>query len=72
MKVERETPTKLLSTLADKLCPDVDPTALYTSRKCKLDEARAALGVELYNIRLQQLRDEFLKSSALQAELVMY
>jgi hypothetical protein len=68
MKVERETSTKLLSTLADKLCPDVDPTELYTSRKCKLDEARAALDEQLYNIRLQQLRDEFLKYSGLQAE----
>jgi hypothetical protein len=65
MKAERESSTKLLSKLVDKLCPDVDPTDLYTSRKRKLDEARAALGEELYNLRLTQLRDEFLKSSAL-------
>jgi len=65
MKAERETTTKLLSKLVDKLCPDVDPTDLYTSRKRKLDEARAALGEELYNLRLQQLREDFLKSSAM-------
>jgi hypothetical protein len=61
MKAERETTTKLLSKLVDKLCPDVDPTDPYTSRKHKLDEAQAALGEELYNLRLQQLRDVFLK-----------
>jgi hypothetical protein len=66
MKAERESITKLLSKLVEKLCSDVDPMDLHTSRKRKLDEARAALGEELYNHRLTQLRDEFLKSLALQ------
>ncbi len=65
MKSERESSTKLLSKLVERLCPDVDPIDLYTSRKRKLDEARAALGEELYNLWLMQLRIEFLKSSAL-------
>jgi hypothetical protein len=52
MKAERETATKLLSKLVDKLCPDVDPTDPYTSRKHKLDEAQAALREELYNLEM--------------------
>ncbi len=64
LKAERENTTKLLSKLVDKLCPDMDPTELFTTQKRKLDEARNALGEDLYNIRLQQLRDEFLKSAA--------
>jgi hypothetical protein len=51
--------------ILQKLCPDVDPTDLFTSQKHKLDEAWAALGEELYNLQLTQLRDEFLKSLAL-------
>jgi hypothetical protein len=38
MKAERESITKLLSKLVEKLCPDVDPMDLHTSRKRKLDE----------------------------------
>jgi hypothetical protein len=64
LKAERENTTKVLSKLVDKLCPDMDPTELFTTRKRKLDEARNALGEDLYNLRLQQLRDEFLKSAA--------
>jgi hypothetical protein len=64
-KAERESSTKLLSKLVEKLCQDVDPMDLFTSRKHKLDEAWAALGEELYNLWLTQLKDEFLKSLAL-------
>jgi hypothetical protein len=64
LKVERESTTKVLSKLVEKLCPDVDLTEVFTTRKRKLDEACNALGEELYNIRLQQLREEFLKSAA--------
>jgi hypothetical protein len=62
--VERESTAKVLSKLVEKLCPDVDPTEVFTTRKRKLDEACNALGEDLYNIRLQQLREEFLKSAA--------
>jgi hypothetical protein len=64
LKAERESTMKVLSKLVEKLCPDVDPTEVFTTRKRKLDEARNALGEDLYNIRLQQLREEFLKSAA--------
>jgi hypothetical protein len=64
LKAERENMMKVLSKLVEKLCPDMDPTEVFTTRKRILDEAHNALGEDLYNIRLQQLRDEFLKSAA--------
>ena len=49
----------------EKLCPDQDPTDRFASRKCKLDELRDVLGDELYQTKLQQLNEEFLKALAL-------
>jgi hypothetical protein len=63
--LERESHTKVLAKLVERLCPEEDPTEKFMSRKRKLDDSRVFLGEELYQIKLQQLRDEFLKQSAL-------
>jgi hypothetical protein len=55
----------LLLLVVLQLCPELDPTERYVERKRKLDEVRGVLGDKLYEARLRQLRDEFLKSSAL-------
>ena len=62
---ERKQTTVVLQKIIDKLCPELDPTERYVERKRKLDEMRGALGEELYEARLSQLKDAFLKSSAM-------
>jgi hypothetical protein len=62
---ERKQTTVVLQKIIDKLCPELDLTERYVERKRNLDEVRGVLGDELYEARLRQLRDEFLKSSAL-------
>lgn len=55
----------VLQKIIDRLCPELDPTERYVERKRKLDEMRVVLGEELYEARLSQLKDAFLKSSAM-------
>jgi len=62
---ERKETTVVLQKIIDKLCPELDPTERYVERKRKLDEMRVVLGEELYEARLSQLKDAFLKSSAM-------
>jgi len=62
---ERKQTTVVLQKIIDKLCPELDPTERYVERKRKLDEMRVVLGEELYEARLSQLKDAFLKSSAM-------
>jgi hypothetical protein len=62
---ERKSTSLVLQKIVDKLCPDQDPTDRFASRKRKLDELRDVLGDELYQTKLQQLKEEFLKASAL-------
>jgi len=64
-RLERKTMAKVLQKIVEKLCPEEDPTDKFTARKRKLDEARAALGEELYHMKVQQLKDEFMKTSAM-------
>jgi hypothetical protein len=64
-RLERKTTAKVLQKIVEKLCPEEDPTDKFTARKRKLDEARAALGEELYHMKVQQLKDEFMKTSAM-------
>ncbi len=61
----KQTSVMVLQKIIDKLCPELDPTERYVERKRKLDEMSGALGEELYEARLSQLQDEFLKSSAM-------
>ena len=63
--MEREYHTKALAKLVERLCPEEDPTDKFLSRKRKLDDSRAFLGEDLYQMKLQQLCDEFVKQSAL-------
>jgi hypothetical protein len=63
--LERETHTKVLAKLVERLCPEEDPTKKFLSQKHKLDDSRVFLGQELYQLKLQQLHDEFVKQSAL-------
>jgi hypothetical protein len=62
---ERKSTSLVLQKIVEKLCPDQDPTDRFASRKCKLDELRDVLGDELYQTKLQQLNEEFLKALAL-------
>jgi hypothetical protein len=43
------------------LCPDQDPTEI-ASRKCTLVELWDVPGEEIYQAKVQQLKDEFLKA----------
>jgi len=63
---ERKSTSLVLQKIVEKLCPDQDPTdRRFASRKRNLDELRDVLGDELYQAKLQQLKKEFLKASAL-------
>jgi hypothetical protein len=62
---ERKSTSLVLQKIVEKLCPDQDPMDRFASRKRKLDELRDVLGDELYQTKLQQLKEEFLKASAL-------
>jgi hypothetical protein len=51
--------------MVDKMLPDEDPTEKFISRKHKLDEVRDIIGEDLYQYKMNQLKDEFKKLSAL-------
>jgi len=42
----------------------LDPTEKFASRKRKLDELHDVLGEELYQAKVTQLREEYMKASA--------
>lgn len=62
---ERKCTTMALQRIVDKLCPELDPTEKFATRKRKLDDLRDVLGDDLYESKLQQLRNEFLQAAAL-------
>jgi hypothetical protein len=62
---ERKCTTMALQRIVDKLCPELDPTEKFAARKRKLDNLRDVLGDDLYESKLQQLRNEFLQAAAL-------
>lgn len=62
---ERKCTTMALQRIVDKLCPELDPTEKFAARKRKLDDLRDVLGDDLYESKLQQLRNEFLQAAAL-------
>lgn len=53
------------SVLSQKAAVKEDPTDQFTARKHKLDEACVALGEDLYSLKMNQLRNEFLNSTAM-------
>jgi hypothetical protein len=61
---ERKTQTLLMQKMVDRMCPELDPTEKFASRKRKLDELRDVLGEELYQAKVTQLREEYMKASA--------
>jgi hypothetical protein len=62
---ERSATTKLLQKIVERLCPEEDPADCFVARKRKLDELRASLGEDLYVLKLEQLKEEFKKTSAM-------
>jgi hypothetical protein len=62
---EQKCTTMALQRIVDKLCPELDPTEKFATRKRKLDDLRDVLGDDLYELKLQQLRNEFLQAAAL-------
>jgi hypothetical protein len=64
-RAERENSAKVLQKVVERLCPEEDPTDKFASRKRKLDELRAVLGEEIYVAKLNQLKEEFLKTAAM-------
>jgi hypothetical protein len=65
--MEREHHTKVLAKLVERLCPEEDPTDKFLSQKHKLDDSRTFWGENLYQMKLHQLHDEFVKHSVLRA-----
>ena len=62
---ERKSTRLVLQKFVERLCPDADPTDRFASRKRKLEELRDVLGEELYELKLQQLKEEFMKAAAM-------
>ena len=50
--MERENHTKVLTKLLEQLCPEEDLTDKFLNRKHKLDDSRAFLGEDLYQMKL--------------------
>ncbi len=65
MVEERKQSNLVLQKIVARLCPKDDPTERFVSRKRKLDELRDAIGEDVYAAKLRQLRDEYLKASAM-------
>ncbi len=57
--------TVVLQKIIEMPCPELDPIERYVERKRNLDDVCGVLGEELYEAWLMQLKEEFLKSSAL-------
>jgi hypothetical protein len=61
---ERKTHMLMMKKMVERMCPELDPTEKFAGRKHKLDELRDVLGEELYQVKLAQLREEYMKASA--------
>jgi hypothetical protein len=61
---ERKTHMLMMQKMVERMCPELDPTEKFAGRKHKLDELRDVLGEELYQVKLAQLREEYMKASA--------
>ena len=61
---EKKMQMLMMQKIVERLCPELDPTEKNASRKRKLDELCDVLGEELYQAKLSQLREEYMKASA--------
>jgi hypothetical protein len=52
----------VLQNIVEKLCHEDDPTEHFVARKQKLDELHDILGNDVYDAKLKQLKDEYLKT----------
>jgi len=64
-RLERITMAKVLQKIKEKLCPKEDSTDKYTAWKQKLDEVQAALGEDIFHMKVKKLKDEFMKTNAM-------
>ncbi len=55
----------MLQKIVERLCSDANPTDHFASRKRKLEELHDVLGEELYELKLKQLKEEFMKAAAM-------
>ena len=55
----------MLQKIVERLCLDADPMDHFACRKRKLEELHDMLGEELYELKLQQLKEEFMKAAAM-------
>jgi hypothetical protein len=62
---EQRSTTKLFQQMVERLCPEEDPTDCYPARKRKLDEMRGVIGEELYANKMEQLKEEFKRATAM-------
>jgi hypothetical protein len=61
---ERKMHTLMMQKMVERMCPELDPTEKFAGGKRKLDELRNVFGEELYQVKLTQLREEYMKASA--------
>jgi hypothetical protein len=54
----------MMQKMVERMYPELDLTEKFASRKRKLDELHEGLGEELYQAKLIQLKDEYMKASA--------
>jgi hypothetical protein len=53
----------LLKKVVERLCPEENPKECFVTRKQKLDELCVVLDEELYATKLNQLKEEFMKTA---------
>jgi hypothetical protein len=54
----------MMQKMVERMCPKLDPTEKFASRKEKLDELHEVLGEEFYQAKLIQRKDEYMRVSA--------
>jgi hypothetical protein len=62
---EQHSTTKLFQKMVERLCPEEDHTDRYAARKRKLDDMCGVIGEELYAIKMEQLKEEFKRATAI-------
>ncbi len=65
MYEEQKSTRLVLQKIVERLCLDADPMDHFACRKRKLEELHDMLGEELYELKLQQLKEEFMKAAAM-------
>jgi len=65
MYEEWKSTSLVLQKIVEKLCPDANPMDCFASRKRKLEELHDVLSEELHELKLQQMKDEFMRAAAM-------